>query len=632
MIFADTETHPFTPTEPVPVLVVNGFSERQGTHLVLRDDTPLSALQAVFEGDSCWAGPQYDMLVLLRAYPELQPVILDALRSGRVHDVLLREKQIDHAYGARKKGMKYDLGEVARRRSGLLVDKNDPWRLKYGGLDGVPLEFWPEGALSYARSDVDVLPHVYDAQEQYADLMPDQTRQVCAAVALAAHGARGMTVDQDLAHVLDLAFDTMRKKHERVLVEVGLARPKTKQPGAPLVKAEKKAKALIVSLGQDYVKTPTHTAEKPSPGLSQEALDALDIPDDHPLHAYRALGSLVTKRNTYLNPLLAGPVVRTSYDPCVSTNRTSSYDPNLQNQPRDIKAWIKSLVGIVPPELLAKIAGLCAEQGLLSPGIEYPSGEPMSLRQPGFRECLIARPGHVFVVSDWSMVELVCLAQICIDWFGWSKLGDALREGRDAHEELGSIIAGFDISTHPDRKIWRTVAKAPNFGYPGGLGADRFVAWANAKYGWALEGTGIVIDIAFAKVLKQHWRRCWPEMKLYADKIGRMPKPITMRLDRTGYVRGGMSYTEASNFSFQALAASAAKSCLFDLFELSMTGGLAGGFPVLFVHDENVIEVPEANAPECAAIVESTMLASLAQVCPDVPGGVETTICTRYTK
>jgi DNA polymerase-1 len=238
----------------------------------------------------------------------------------------------------------------------------------------------------------------------------------------------------------------------------------------------------------------------------------------------------------------------------------------------------------------------------------------------------------VFVASDWSTVELVTLAQTCIDWFGWSHLGDAIREGRDAHEELGSTIAGFDIRGHEMRNTYRTLAKAPNFGYPGGLGAERFVAWANATYGDALKGSGIVIDAAFARTLKRHWLQQWPEMRLYHKRIGALSKPITMALDRTGYVRGGMGFTDASNFPFQGLAAAAAKDAGWDLFVLSVTDGLCGGWPVLLVHDEYVVEVPEERAHECAAIVERVMIDALARLCPDVPGGVETMILKRYTK
>ncbi len=607
--YADTETHPITAAEPVPRLVVSGFcAADQRVHLALRDDLDPSHLATILEGDLVMAHPAFDALVWLRAYPQLLSVMLDALNAGRIKDLLLREKQIDHAYGARERGTKYNLGAVAHRRVGGEVDKADPWRLKYGGLDGVPLEHWPPGARAYVEHDVACQVPIYAAQELHADLLADQARQVRASVMLAAHGARGIEVDPDLVHVLEVAFDAMRVQHERVLLDVGLVRPKNKKPGAPLVKCQKLAKQLI----EDTWPTTCLRTPAGGPALSLEALEALDIPPEHPLYAYAALGSLVSKGSTYLDPLRV-PVVRHSYDPCVSTNRTSCYSPNLQNLPRNVKKWVRGLEK-------------------LSPGVAYPSGKPLSMREPGFRECLVARPGHVFVVSDWSMMELVTLAQTCIDWFGWSHLGDAIREGRDAHEELGSTIAGFDIRGHAMRSTYRTLAKAPNFGYPGGLGAERFVAWANANYGEQLEGSGIVIDAAFARTLKRHWLQQWPEMRLYHKRIGALSKPITMKLDRTGYVRGGMGFTDASNLPFQAQAAAAAKDAGWELFVLSVTGGLCGGWPVLLVHDEYVVEVPEERAHECAAIVERVMIGALACLCPDVPGAVETMILKRYTK
>ncbi len=599
MLFADTETHLITHDEPIPRLVVSAF-EPGG--LLLRDDLVLDALPPI-----AFANAAYDLLVWCRAYPDAIDPIIDALERGDVHDVLLREKMIDHAYGARSKGTSYSLAAVGERRANVHKDAEDPFRKLYGGLDGVPLELWPGGAKTYALGDARVLAPIYAEQEKHADVLTDEPRQVRASVALAAHGARGIATDTERVRTLDRLFAARRTELERKLLDAGLVRHKHKRKRpSPLVKSQKLAREMIVALaeetGQPYLRT-----DKGSPALSAEALDVLHVPEDHPLHAYRALGSLTSKRSTYLDPLWS-PVVRTSYDPCVQTGRTSSYDPNLQNFPRDVLAWL-------PADRLP----------LIEPGVSYPDLRPLKPRPLGFRECLVARPAHVLVISDWSMMELVCLAQTCLDWFGWSALADALRDGRDPHEELGSTIAGFDIRGHAERKQWRTLAKAPNFGYPGGLGDERFVAWAAATY-------GIHITIKRAKELKEIWRRQWPEMIHYHRRIGTIcaSGSGTIRLDRTGYVRGGMGYTDAANFPFQGLAAAVAKDALWRCFVAHARGRL--GAPVLFVHDEIVTECPEHLALEHAAEQERIMIGALAELCPDVPGGVETMITTCYTK
>jgi len=264
----------------------------------------------------------------------------------------------------------------------------------------------------------------------------------------------------------------------------------------------------------------------------------------------------------------------------------------------------------------------------------YPSGEPLKPRPLGFRECQVPRPGHCFVISDWSMMELVCLAQTCLEWFGWSRLADALNAGRDPHEELGGTIAGHSLVGHPRRKLYRTLAKAPNFGFPGGLGAERFSVWATSQYGAALREAGFerVIAEAFALELKRHWRAQWPEMVHYARRIGELASggSATIELARSGYVRGAMNFKEASNFPFQGRASRAAKDALWRCYVAHRAGAL--GAPVLFVHDEIVTECPIEHALEHAALQERIMIEALHGVCPDVRGGVETMITAAYTK
>ncbi|MEC9048900.1 MAG: DNA polymerase [Planctomycetota bacterium] len=623
ILFADTETHAFTDDEPIPRLVVNSFADAAcNGRLVPRWEFSADLLRKVLGGTVVLAGGSYDLLVWLHAYPEVLPDMIRALRGGRIRDVALREKMIDHAYGARTRASRYDLATIAKNRAGITdIDKSDPYRLLYGGLDGVPLDLWPAGARDYAQRDTTVLPPIYAEQELHADVLQDEPRQVRAALALAAMSARGIALDQTRVAKLDELYQRRRAELEAELMqtEPPLARfkHKRKRP-SPVVKSEKEAKALIVRLseqtGQPYERTP-----KGAPALNAEALEALSIPPEHPLYKYRALGSLSSKFSTYLDPFRDRDVVRTSFDPCVQTNRTSSFGPNLQNLPRDVLAWLSK-----------------DELPMISPGIEYPSKRPLKPRPLGFRECMVARPGYVFVTSDWSMMELVCLAQKCLRKFGWSRLAEALQDGRDAHEELGSTIAGFDIRGHELRKMYRTLAKAPNFGFPGGLGAARFVAWANGAYGEALREYGVVIDEPFAKQLKEHWRKQWPEMVLYHKWIGSLTQggnQATLRLS-SGYTRGGMGFTDASNFPFQGEAALTAKDALYMCWEESVKPGgmLEGSYPVLFVHDEIVIECPIAKAWEHAGALETIMLTALRNSCPDVPGGVETMITTCYTK
>lgn len=629
----DCETWPITAEEPVPRLVSVAFSSDRGDALLHREEIAPDTIARAFASGVVMARGPYDTAVLVRQWPELIHPIADAYQAGRVHDVLTREKLIDHAHGTRSKQTPYNLGAVAGRRAGYEVDKDDPWRLRYGELDQMPIAHWPEGAKRYAIEDTRATWATYCAQESLAWCFPDEARQVRAHLALVWQEIRGMTTDLAMVDLLDGLWVARMHGHQQALIEAGLARyagPK-KDPKRKITKNEKAAREAAQAFADAHGKKIKQT--KKGASLAEGELEKLGAPEGHPLHAYQQLGSLQTLRTGKIVPLRS-PVVRTRYDECVVTGRTSSAEPgdpfvgtNLQNFPREVKKQLGA-------ELLASIPkreiGVNATDGsVVKAGV-------------GFRQCLVPRPGYVFVVVDWGMMELVCLAQTQYDWFGRSALGDALRAGRDPHEELGSVIAGFDLKGHPERKKWRTLAKAPNFGYPGGLGARKFVDWANGTYGEALRASGIEITEPFARQLKVTWRRTWPEMDAYHERIRAQPpcgfdmwqKPLyRMQLDRTGYVRGGMKYTEACNFPFQGLAAACAKDALFALWRACLDGGpLAGAHPVLFVHDENVLEVPVANCREYLPTIEQIMIRAVGRLCPDVPCTVESMVLARYTK
>ena len=121
-------------------------------------------------------------------------------------------------------------------------------------------------------------------------------------------------------------------------------------------------------------------------------------------------------------------------------------------------------------------------------------------------------------------------------------------------------------------------------------------------------------------------------MRLYFDRIRALTAggAGVIRLDRTGYVRGGMGFCDSANFPFQGLAAGVAKRALWRCWVEHMRGTL--GAPVLFVHDEIVVESPIEKALEHAAALERIMLGALSETCPDVPGTVETMITSCYTK
>lgn len=266
---------------------------------------------------------------------------------------------------------------------------------------------------------------------------------------------------------------------------------------------------------------------------------------------------------TYIPPLEVGTRVpiNVRYRPLMETGRTSASAPNIQNLPK----------------------------------------------APGVRECYIPRPGFAFCSVDYEALELHTLAEVCLELLGESALADALNAGLDPHLMLACewLLDGVSYEegkkirkdeNHPRHKEVvkaRNLAKAANFGLPGGLGAQKFVDFCKAS--------GIIITLDEAKALKQAWLMQWPEMRRYFEMIASM-----LQVDEEGLegatleqvyshrIRGKARYTAAANSFFQGLAADGAKDACYELVKACYLpdGELYGSRLVVFIHDETIMEHP----------------------------------------
>jgi hypothetical protein len=180
-----------------------------------------------------------------------------------------------------------------------------------------------------------------------------------------------------------------------------------------------------------------------------------------------------------------------------------------------------------------------------------------------------------------------------------------------------------------------------NFGYPGGLGAAKFVEYARAGY-------GVILSETEARRRKEEWYRKWPEMRLYHQLFSSMAlgdAEFDVVQPGSGRVRGKCFYTAACNTIFQGRAADGAKragwylaqECYLGYGKLWPDDGRArsplyGSRPVLFVHDEFILEVPETTAHEATLRQSEVMVAGMKEVVPDVKVGTEYAIARRWYK
>lgn len=247
--------------------------------------------------------------------------------------------------------------------------------------------------------------------------------------------------------------------------------------------------------------------------------------------------------------------VHTSFNQAVAaTGRLSSSDPNLQNIP-------------IRTELGREI-----------------------------RKAFVAAEGKLLLGADYSQVELRILAHISQD----EALIETFRRGADIHRATASKM--FNIPEEQLTADQRRAAKTINFGVLYGMSAFRVSNELNIPTAQAKD----FIDAYFGQ---------YPKIQNYLDQTletARSTGKVTTLFGRVRYIPEihNRSFTVRGNAERMAINAPI-QGTAADLLKLAMIaleknlGGRAA--MLLTVHDEIVIEVPEADVEPVAEIVKETM-------------------------
>jgi len=586
----DTETHPIRANEPIPRLVCVSTCDGGDPDVLHRDGRARGVVEELLvERDVGLVGHNmaFDMAVLARQWPDLAPAIWAKYRAGRIGDtgvvdrlLCIREGRLkyDPAAGARPR---FRLEDLARRHLGVCMEGKDGggWRERYEELDGVPVDRWPGAAVEYAKEDARITFEVWLALQKLNVI--DSAAQARAAFALALMGYRGVCVDAEALAALGRSLTQRQAARLPVLQAAGLLRANGKRD----------LRAIEARITAAYGGAPARTP-KGSVLRGGAVLRASRDPALATLADWEADSKL---KGTFMKALAKaeGGVLRAHFNVLVETGRTSCANPNLQNLPRT----------------------------------------------GGIRECLVPRPGYVLVAADYGMAELCALAQILLDRFGRSAMAEALIAGRDLHVETAAAVLGCSYDEalagykagEPRFKHARQLAKAANFGFPGGLGAARFREYA------ASPAYRLNLTVEEARLLKGQWLRRYPEMRQYFDAISACTSAglFTLVQPRSCRLRGRVGYTDGCNSPFQGLTADGAKQALFDVsYECyaDPSSALAGCYPVVFVHDELLLEVPVDRVHEAAQRLVEVMVAAMRKWLPDVPVTADVVAMTRWSK
>lgn len=606
----DTETFLFFPGYMAPEMVCLSFAGKKESGVFHRGDPALLRWLRERLGErTVWANAAYDLAVIAAKFPSLIPVIFRALDEGRIHDVQIREKLLDLARGTFRfeededgnvKAKGYSLFEITFRRTGRRLEK-DLWRYRYHDLWDVPIGKWPSGAIDYAADDAIATLEVFQSQRKLRAYLKNESAQVQAHFALHLMSCHGFMTDPTAIDELETRVVEEIKSIKKALIKAGLVRP----DGSRDMKA---AIRRMVKVCKDEITLTKTGLELLASGVKLRRIlkrakregkfvsvshDATLLSGDDTLEKFARYGQLRNLITGSIKDLRGGTVlpIQSRFEVLMETGRTSSSAMNIQNL----------------------------------------------RRAPGVRECFVPRPGFVIVAADFVGAELHTLAQVCRDLFGFSKLGDALNSGLDVHLWLGAQLAAIEYADAKELleagdqhiKDMRQLAKAANFGFPGGCSPRRFVAIAKA---W-----GVDISLREAARLKSLWLQTWPELPLYFAYISKceigngLYWVAQVRVDR---LRSGCTYTSACNSYFQGLCADGAKAALYAVTKAQFDpeSPLFGTACLAFVHDEILIEVPEARAHACALELRRIMETEFNRFTPDVPTPAEAAAMRRWSK
>jgi DNA polymerase-1 len=603
VIAFDCETWLIEPGLKAPPLVCLQWLDAHANFPMLEHrDRARTFVEEFLDSDALLVGHNvaFDMAVICAQWPDFIPAVFRKYDRDQITDSMIREQLIMISKGWFKfmptpngEALKtrYSLADCTVRHFGRSL-KKEGWRLFYRAFDDCPdVAAWdaraekfqrdvrgvewvqdclargilqpkdidallaapPWEAREYALTDATTTLELYESQETFdSKVFRDQFRQARAAFALHLSSCWGLYTDPDAVDKLEADLRAEFDDLQKTLQTAGLIRENG-------VADTLRAKEAMVEACDEEGLTPLLT-KNGAVSLGAEACDRFD--DDTLIGQYSTFQRLRKTLSNDIKMLRAGcdAPVQPSYG-LADTGRTTCHGPNIQ----------------------------------------------AINRGAGIREAFRPRPGFVFIQADFEGLELHTFAAWCLEKIGWSHMADALNAGQDVHLSMAAEIIGITYEEalvrkkDPIVKDTRQLAKAVNFGRPGGMGDKKFIRYA--KNSW-----GVDMTAEQARESNRLWRSRFPEVEEYF----RIAAVATNNPDRladeehlfTGRIRGNVRYSALCNGRFQGLGADAAKEALWRVTRACYSepaSPLYGCRPVAFVHDEIIAECPDDERMPAAA-------------------------------
>jgi DNA polymerase-1 len=280
----------------------------------------------------------------------------------------------------------------------------------------------------------------------------------------------------------------------------------------------------------------------------------------------------------------------------------------LLDKLEEIKSSIKN--GSVYPEF-KQIGAITGRMSSLNPNVQNIPRE--------LRSVFKAREGNVFVISDFSQIEL----RIASEYVGDEKMIRAFKEGRDLHRYTASVLLGK--KEEEVSKEERQLAKAVNFGLIYGISAKGLSEYAKSY--------GIDLSVDDAQKIMNKFFEYFASFKNWHEKVKRELKEFK---ESRGYTLLGRKYVahtfpDAVNYPVQGSGADLLKLSVL-MFDAEMRKEGLKAKVVNLVHDEIVVECQKDDADTVKELLEKAMKHAGKVILKRVPVEVESIIKDRWVK
>lgn len=377
-------------------------------------------------------------------------------------------------------------------------------------------------------------------------------------------------------------------------------------------------KATLAGAGYDIPLTDTGLVK-----TDRETLEIIaELSDDPGLLCLTAKNKVDKLNSTYIEALCTRHPMHWRYNELVDTGRTSAASQRFR-MTTDEGVGIKIKEGTNIQNFPGGQALERTAQALFPYLPESITSQPNAIQTWAAahdpRAMVVARPGYIFSVFDYTAIELGCMARVLNVMFkrpsslakviNTPGMDPHLYTGVAVHEVLWGERLTYDelAALYKEAKAMdaegvalplrfehvlqtRKMSKIVGFGFLGGMGAKKFRIYAKSSY-------GVDVPLRQAKALRQGFLRTYPEIPIYFKaNSDRLAEGLPVIQIGTKRVRRGCTYASANNSYFQGLAADGAMQALWLLTwacYAESSSPLFGSFPLIFEHDAFILEVPE---------------------------------------